>query len=85
MYAQIRYRAGQKRHLFKLRYQGAGLASGENVEIVGLQKLQIQSASRVAIGANLFDFFIAASPSSHHPHRPLGAGQFIAERISFYQ
>jgi len=47
------------------------------VEMVGLQKLQIQSASLVAIAANPLDFFLAASPSSHHPHRPPGTGQFM--------
>ena len=31
----------------------------------------------VAIGANPLDFFPTASPSSHHPHRPLGTGQFV--------
>ena len=47
------------------------------VEIVGLQKLLGLSASLVAIGANPLDFFLAASPSSHHPHRPPGSGQFM--------
>ena len=44
------------------RYQGAPKAVGKYVEIVGLQKLQIQSASLVAIGANPLDFFLTASP-----------------------
>ena len=63
----------------QVRYQGAPKAVGNYVEIVGLQKLQIQSASLVAIGANPLDFFLAASPSSesHHPHRPPGSGQFM--------
>ena len=55
---------------FKKRYQGARKAGRNSVEIVGLQKLQIQSASLVAIGANPLDFLLGASPSSHHPHRP---------------
>ena len=38
----------------QVRYQGAPKAVGVYVEIVGLQKLQIQSASLVAIGANLY-------------------------------
>ena len=50
---------------------------GIYVEMVGLQKLQIQSASLVAIGANPLDFLPTASPSSHHPHRPPGSGQFM--------
>ena len=57
----------------QVRYQGAPKAVGNYVEIVGLQKLQIQSASLVAIGANPLDFLPTASPSSHHPHRPPGA------------
>ena len=61
----------------QVRYQGAPKAGPNYVEIVGLQKLQIQSASLVAIGANPLDFFLAASPSSHHPHRPPGTGQFM--------
>jgi hypothetical protein len=61
----------------QVRYQGAPKAGPNYVEIVGLQKLQIQSASLVAIGANPLDFFLAASPSSHHPHRPPGSGQFM--------
>ena len=48
---------------------------GNYVEMVGLQKLLGLSASLVAIGANPLDFFLAASPSSHHPHRPPGTGQ----------
>ena len=40
---------------FKKRYQGARKAGRNSVEIVGLQKLQIQSASLVAIGANPLD------------------------------
>ena len=58
-------------------YQGAPKAVGNYVEIVGLQKLLGLSASLVAIGANPLDFFLAASPSSHHPHRPPGTGQFM--------
>ena len=61
----------------QVRYQGAPKAVRNYVEMVGLQKLQIQSASLVAIGANQLDFFLAASPSSHHPHRPPGTGQFM--------
>jgi len=61
----------------QVRYQGAPKAGPNYVEIVGLQKLQIQSASLVAIGANPLDFFPTASPSSHHPHRPPGSGQFM--------
>ena len=56
-------------------YQGAPKAVRNYVEMVGLQKLQIQSASLVAIRANPLDFFPTASPSSHHPHRPPGSGQ----------
>jgi len=48
----------------QVRYQGAPKAGPNYVGIVGLQKLQIQSASLVAIGANPLDFFLAASPSS---------------------
>ena len=73
----------------QVRYQGAPKGCRNYVENVGLQKLQIQSASLVAIGANPLDFFLAASPSSHHPHRPPGSGQFMGsfspERISFYR
>ena len=62
---------------------------GIYVEIVGLQKLLGLSASLVAIGTNPLDFFLAASPSSHHPHRPPGSGQFIVSFppnfISFYR
>ena len=65
------------RYEFKLRYQGARKAVGFYAEMVGLQKLQIQSASLVAIGANPVDFLPTASPSSHHPHRPPGSGQFM--------
>ena len=61
----------------QMRYQGAPKAPRKNVEIVGLQKLLGLSASLVAIGANPLDFFLAASPSSHHPHRPPGSGQFM--------
>ena len=61
----------------QVRYQGAPKAVGNYVEIVGLQKLLGLSASLVAIGANPLDFFLAASPSSHHPHRPPGSGQFM--------
>ena len=60
------------RYVFKLRYQGERKAVGFYAEMVGLQKLQIQSASLVAIGANPLDFLPTASPSSHHPHRPPG-------------
>ena len=60
----------------QVRYQGAPKARRNYVEMVGLQKLQIQSASLVAIRANPLDFFPTASPSSHQPHRPPGAGQF---------
>ena len=72
-----------------VRYQGAPKAVRNYVEMVGLQKLLGLSASLVAIGANPLDFFLAASPSSHHPHRPPGSGQFMGsfspERISFYR
>ena len=61
----------------QVRYQGAPKAVGNYVEIVGLQKLQIRSASLVAIGANPLDFLPTASPSSHHPHRPPGGGEFM--------
>ena len=61
----------------QVRYQGAPKGCRNYVENVGLQKLQIRSASLVAIGANPLDFFLAASPSSHHPHRPPGTGQFM--------
>ena len=61
----------------QVRYQGAPKAVRNYVEMVGLQKLQIQSASLVSIGANPLDFFPTASPSSHHPHRPPGSGQFM--------
>ena len=61
----------------QVRYQGAPKAVGNYVEIVGLQKLLGLSASLVAIGANPLDFFPTASPSSHHPHRPPGTGQFM--------
>ena len=61
----------------QVRYQGAPKAVRKFLEMVGLQKLQIQSASLVAIGANPLDFFLAASPSSHHPHRPPGTDQFM--------
>ena len=45
--------------------------------IVGLQKLQIQGESLVPIGANLLDFFLSASPGSHHPHQASQTGQFM--------
>ena len=61
----------------QVRYQGAPKAVGNYVEIVGLQKLLGLSASLVAIGANPLDFLPTASPSSHHPHRPPGSGQFM--------
>ena len=61
----------------QVRYQGAPKGCRNYVEMVGLQKLQIQSASLVAIGANPLDFLPTASPSSHHPHRPPGSGQFM--------
>ena len=61
----------------QVRYQGAPKAPRKNVEIVGLQKLLGLSASIVAIGANPLDFFPSASPSSHHPHRHPGSGQFM--------
>ena len=61
----------------QVRYQGAPKAVRNYVEMVGLQKLLGLSASLVAIGANPLDFFLAASPSSHHPHRPPGSGQFM--------
>ena len=61
----------------QVRYQGAPKARRNYVEMVGLQKLLGLSASLVAIGANPLDFFLAASPSSHHPHRPPGSGQFM--------
>ena len=61
----------------QVRYQGAPKARRNYVEMVGLQKLLGLSASLVAIGANPLDFFLAASPSSHHPHRPPGTGQFM--------
>ena len=61
----------------QVRYQGAPKGCRNYVENVGLQKLQIQSASLVAIGANPVDFLPTASPSSHHPHRPPGTGQFM--------
>ena len=60
----------------QVRYQGAPKARRNYVEIVGLQKLLGLSASLVAIGANPLDFLPTASPSSHHPHRPPGSGQF---------
>ena len=56
-------------HAFQLRYQGARKAGRNYVEIVGLQKLQIQGESLVPIGAILLDFFLTASPCSHHPHQ----------------
>ena len=56
----------------QVRYQGAPKARRNYVEMVGLQKLLGLSASLVAIVANPLDFFLAASPSSHHPHRPPG-------------
>ena len=61
----------------QVRYQGAPKAGPNYVEIVGLQKLLGLSASLVAIGANPLDFLPTASPSSHHPHRPPGSGQFM--------
>ena len=61
----------------QVRYQGAPKAVWNYVEMVGLQKLLGLSASLVAIGANLLDFLPTASPSSHHPHRPPGSGQFM--------
>ena len=61
----------------QVRYQGAPKAVWNYVEIVGLQKLLGLSASLVAIGANPLDFLPTASPSSHHPHRPPGSGQFM--------
>ena len=61
----------------QVRYQGAPKAVWNYVEIVGLQKLLGLSASLVAIGANPLDFLPTASPSSHHPHRPPGTGQFM--------
>ena len=55
-------------------------------DVEGLQKLQIQSASLVAIGANPLDFFLAASPRSHHPPSSRDRsiyGFFFPEHILF--
>ena len=53
----------------QMQYQGARKAPQIYVEIVGLQKLQIQGESLVPIGAKLLDFLVTASPCSHHPHQ----------------
>ena len=83
---QIRPKSGQDRYGFELRYQEAPKAGQKYVEMVGLQKLQIQSASLVAIGANPLDFLPTASPSSHHPHRPPGPVNlwFLFPRTYFF-
>ena len=65
------------------RIFGMDLNCGGNFEfdeMGGLQKLQVQSASLVAIGTNPLDVSLAASSSSHHPHRPPGTGQFMPPR-----
>ena len=75
---KIRPRSGQDMYRFSLQYQGAPKTVWNYVEMGGLQKLQIQSTSLVAIGTNPLDFFPTASPSSHQPHRPPGTGQSMA-------